>query len=158
MSIVDIFLGGKIDRVCLSENREENRGENREESASGIFLQKKPKKKIEFSIELAGAQEDANWRGGVFLFRLRGVSTPPVPRAQRWPRSPRGPMPEISFVRPPSTPPVPMAQRWPRSPRGPVPELSFARPPSPTAGHYEYSVLVFILVRKSGQGVNLPDG
>ena len=36
---------------------------------------------------------------------------------------------------PVSTPPVPMAQRWPRSPRGPMPELSFARPPSPTAGH-----------------------
>ena len=36
--IVDIFLGGKIARVCLSENREENRGENREESACGALL------------------------------------------------------------------------------------------------------------------------
>jgi len=36
--IVDIFLGGKIARVCLSENREENRGENREESVSGALL------------------------------------------------------------------------------------------------------------------------
>ncbi len=34
----------------------------------GFFVQKKSKKKkVEFSIELAGAQEDANWRGGVFL-------------------------------------------------------------------------------------------
>ena len=32
------------------------------------------KKKMDFSIELAGAQEDANWRGGVFLFRLRGLA------------------------------------------------------------------------------------
>jgi hypothetical protein len=31
-------LGGKIARVCLSENREENRGENREESACGALL------------------------------------------------------------------------------------------------------------------------
>jgi hypothetical protein len=38
-----------------------------------FFCKKTPKKKIEFSIELAGAQEDANWRGGVFLFRLRGM-------------------------------------------------------------------------------------
>jgi hypothetical protein len=37
-NIVDIFLGGKIARVCLSENREENRGENREESACGALL------------------------------------------------------------------------------------------------------------------------
>ena len=36
---------------------------------------------------------------------------------------------------PRSTPPVPMAQHWPRSPLGPMPEISFARPPSPTAGH-----------------------
>ena len=39
----------------------------------GFFFKKKiQKKKVEFSIELAGAQEDANWRGGVFLFRWRG--------------------------------------------------------------------------------------
>jgi hypothetical protein len=37
-NIVNIFLGGKIARVCLSENREENRGENREESACGALL------------------------------------------------------------------------------------------------------------------------
>ena len=36
---------------------------------------------------------------------------------------------------PRSTPQVPMAQHWPRSPLGPMPEISFARPPSPTAGH-----------------------
>jgi hypothetical protein len=36
--IVNIFLGGKFARVCLSENREENRGENREESACSALL------------------------------------------------------------------------------------------------------------------------
>jgi hypothetical protein len=37
-TFVNIFLGGKFARVCLSENREENRGENREESACGALL------------------------------------------------------------------------------------------------------------------------
>jgi len=85
---------------------------------------------------------------------------------------------------PRSTPPVPMAQRWPRSPLGPMPEISFARPPSPTAGHSNpivslrrqraspvearrvsgfRGVVAFpkdklVRVSKSGQGANLPDG
>ncbi len=41
----------------------------------GFFFKKKiQKKKVEFSIELAGAQEDANWRGWVFLFRWRQLN------------------------------------------------------------------------------------